>query len=479
MEITTTVRGYEESRGNGTPYQRNESSETFASVAIAAQPTNQFAWNAVLYAQDQAFASTFSAVNALRTIETPASDQFDVPARAFGAAWTGAWKGSDDTRTSLGADLRWVDGETRENFSFSGGVFTRQRVAGGTQSVAGLFALREQAISRAIRLTLGARFDHWRDREGHRRETDRTTGAVFRDDHYTNRHGTEFSPSAGLVWNPHQQWRIRANAQKAFRRPTLNELYRPFRQGANVTEANPALKTERVTNGEFGIEWSTGKPFGSVNPSTQARGVRTPTGSVVEPAHGLALNTTIFWNELEHAVGNVTRVRGPGTFPGFGVIPAGGVGRQRLNIERTQVRGWETSATWRANNELSINAAVLFSEALVRESTIAPQLVNKHIAQVPRRSASFGATWRAPGGLLVTPRVRWIGRQFEDDENTLRLGEVAVADLGISRVLTKNLELFVTLENAGNSRIETGRSADGVVNTGTPRFFLAGLRGQW
>ena len=75
--------------------------------------------------------------------------------------------------------------------------------------------------------------------------------------------------------------------------------------------------------------------------------------------------------------------------------------------------------------------------------------------------------------------MRWLGRQFEDDENTLRLGEAVVVDLGASRALTKHLELFLTIENLGNARVETGRSADGVVNVGTPRLALGGLRGAW
>ena len=54
-----------------------------------------------------------------------------------------------------------------------------------------------------------------------------------------------------------------------------------------------------------------------------------------------------------------------------------------------------------------------------------------------------------------------------------------VADLGLGYPLGRNLEVFLNLENLGNARIETGRSADGVVNTGTPRLFLAGLRGAW
>ena len=452
LELTATARTYEEFRGNGTPYTRNGSREKFASVQLAGQPTDRFGWNAVAYAQDQSFASTFSSVNATRTAETPASDQFAVPATAFGAAWTGAWSHDGGAQTSAGGDLRYVRGETRENFTFTGGNFTRQRVAGGEQTFAGFFALHEQPLSATLRATLGARLDSWRDADGHRRETDRNTGAALRDDHYAAQSDVEFSPSAGLVWTPDKAWRVRANAQQAFRRPTLNELYRPFRQGANVTEANPALRTERVTSSEVGTDFK---------------------------ASALTLGATAFWNDLRDAVGNVTIARGPGTFPIVGTLAAGGIGRQRLNLDRMRVQGLELSAALRVNDSFSLNGDALFNDATVRRASIALALVGKRVAQVPRRNASLGATWRAPGGLTLTPRVRWIGRQFEDDENTLNLGEVVVADLGVTRVLTKHLELFLTIENVGDARVETGRSADGIVNIGTPRLFLGGVRGSW
>ena len=452
VELKLNARYYEEFRGNGTPYTRNGSREKFISASLAGSPAKNFAWNAVAYAQDQSFASTFSSVNATRTAETPASDQFAVPATAFGAAWTGVWKHDGDARTSAGADARFVRGETRENFTFAAGNFTRQRIAGGEQAFGGVFALHEHPLSPELRATLGARLDSWRDTDGHRRETDRNTGAILRNDAYARQDGTEFSPSAGLVWALDKTWRVRANAQQAFRRPTLNELYRPFRQGANVTETNPALRTERVTSGEAGADFKNGP---------------------------LILSATAFVNDLRDAVGNVTIARGPGTFPIVGTLAAGGLGRQRLNLDRTRVQGLELSATWRGSDTLSFNADALFNDATVRRASIAPALVGKRVAQVPRRNASLGATWRAPGGIVLTPRVRWIGRQFEDDENTLILGEAVIADFGVSRALTKHLELFLTLENLGNARLETGRSADGVVNLGTPRLFFGGLRGSW
>lgn len=465
LQVSATARYYEEYRDNGTPYVKNNSREKFASGTLGGQPGANFTWDAVGYAQDQTFAATFGAVNATRTIETPASDQFAVPATATGVAWTGTWKHADGARTSGGGDWRTVRGETREHFTFTAGNFTRLRIAGGDQAVGGLFGLHERALAPDLRVTVGGRLDWWRDTDGHRRETDRVTGAVLRDDHYADRNGTEFNPSAGLVWTPAKSWRLRANAQQAFRRPTLNEIYRPFRAGANVTEANAALRTERVTSGEVGAEWRFFDDAGS--PGTSGT------------APPLTLSATAFWSDLRDAVGNVTIARGPGTFPIVGVIAAGGVGRQRLNLDRIEVNGLELAATWHATKNLGLTAAFLSNDATVRQASVAPALVGKRVAQVPRFNASVGATWRGPGGLTITPRVRWIDRQFEDDENLLTLGEVVVVDLGVSYPLSGRIDLFLNAENLGDARIETGRSADGVVNVGTPRLIFGGLRGRW
>ncbi len=427
--------------------------------------------------QDQSFSSTFSGVNATRTAETPASDQFAVPSTSWGASWTGAWTHAIGVRTNFGADGRFVKGETREHFTFTNGAFTRLRVAGGRQGVGGIFALHEHVLSETVRATLGLRLDSWRETDGHRRESDRATGVASRDDHYADRDGIATSPSAGLLWNLHPSWRLRANAQKGFRRPTLNELYRPFRVGPNITEANAALGTEKVVSGEMGAEWTL---FAPPPPPQSARSRNSSTAwNPAKPVPRLVLAATGFTNELRDAVGNVTLARGPGTFPLFGPIAAGGVGRQRLNLERIRVRGVEGSARWFATPALSLNADYLYNEATVRRSSLAPALVGNQLAQVPRHAASLGAVWRAPWNISVLPRMRWIDRQFEDDENLLRLGRVWVGDLSFSRPLNKYVSIFLTAENLGNARIETGRTSDGIVNVGTPRLVLGGLRGSW
>ena len=178
-EISATVRGFEERRGNGTPYQQNGTRARVASIRADGQVSDAFGWTAAVFAQDQSYASTFSSVNATRSAETPASNQFAVPAVGGGASWTGAWR-TALSDTGFGVDARNVHGETRELYSYTAGDFTRLRVAGGTQTLLGAFVTHRQRLAPSLDLTLGARLDDWTEANGHRWELVRATGAVAR-----------------------------------------------------------------------------------------------------------------------------------------------------------------------------------------------------------------------------------------------------------------------------------------------------------
>lgn len=445
MTATLTVRRFGDDRGNGTPYQRNHSAETFASLALAAQVSASFQWNATAYAQDQNFTSTFSSVNATRTAETPASNQFAVPADALGLAWVGEWIGTPDARTSVGFDLRDVRGETREDSGWVTDAFTRRRFAGGRQSTAGVFAIHRRSVG-AARVSLGLRADDWQDTAGHRR--DLVAGVPTGDEHFARRDGVALSPSVGVTWPVSTGLRFHVSGQRAFRRPTLNELYRPFRVGNVITDANPNLRTETVTSGEIGL--------------TAERGM-------------LTFNLTGFWNELQDSVANVTIAQGPANVPGIGFVPAGGEGRRKMNLDRTRVRGTAVATRWKISPALAVEVQYLYNDATVTRASVAPWLSGLRLAQVPRQSASAGLEWHL-GRWSVAPRARWIGAQYEDDTNRLELAAATVVDLSATAALGRQTEIFVSAENIFDHRIETGRSADGLVNVGTPRLILVGFR---
>lgn len=447
--LTTTARAWREDRGNGTPYQQNASEELFASATLSGAPRDSAvsAWSFTAYAQDQDYRSTFSLINAARTTETPASNQYSVPATAAGLsaqATLGDASASDSAFTTVGVDARAVEGETREYFFHDApsASFLRERRAGGEQAVAGIFATHARPLAPDVTLTLGARLDSTWRANGFRRETIRATGATVRDDRYADRDDLAFSPSAGLAWRTTDALTVRAAAYSAYRTPTLNELYRPFRVGPVNTLANPNLDPETLAGGEFGLAWT---------PPAASRGLR----------------ATVFQNHLADAVANVTIA--PDT-------------RERRNLDSARIRGAELGGHFspEALPSLRFEADYLLSDARVRSGGPgAAALDGKRLAQVPRHTLSAGVDWRATSVLSFDLRARWFSEQFEDDLNTLVLASATRLDLAARYALSPRLHLTLAVENLLDADIETGRASNGVVNVAPPRWARAELSYLW
>lgn len=438
--LTVTGRWFEEERNNGTALQRNASREAFGSVALSGQPRTDLDWTASLHFQQQNFDSFFSAVNASRSAETPANHQFDVPSQAAGAALSGTWR-TAQTTTTAGADFRWVEGQTTEDFFFNGGAFSRRRAAGGEQAFAGVFINHDRALEQRWRLNAGLRVDAWENRDGFRRETDRASGAVLRDDRFQADDGVEVSPHVGLVWTPDSSWRARASAYRAFRVPTLNEFHRPFRVGIITTEANAALRPESLEGAEIGLE------FGNER---------------------MRAGVTVFANRLNDAVSNVTLARTPGA-----------ISRQRRNLERIEVSGFEFKGEWRPLASMRASVDWLWNDARVERAGSQPNLEGRRLAQVPRHVISAGLEWDARDGVLIGLRARHVSEQFEDDENAFALASATTLDAMARWEFRASLAFFVAVENLFDETVETGRSNEGIVSLGAPRLARGGVRFTW
>jgi outer membrane receptor protein involved in Fe transport len=452
VTAVVTFRSFDEWRDNGTPYQQNRTRSLFGSATLAGQIGASESWTATTYLQNQTASQTFSSVNAARTAETPASDQFAVPATSVGFAGSTTWIDSTSAVTTVGADLRDIRGETREDFSYANGAYAEQRFAGGRQTFAGAFAERNQPLGNAVHLTLGVRLDRRENSDGHLRNTSASTGALLLENTYPTRTGTEFSPSAGMTWKAATDLEFHLAAQRAFREPTLNELYRPFRVGSTVTLANPDLSTEHADTAEIGATWTKGK---------------------------LRIAAEGFAARLQDPVDNVTLVLGPGTFPGFGTLPVGGVGQERLNLDRIDAAGGELNISWAQTDQWRVDLSVIGENATVAAAAVAPNLVGNRIPEVPHWNAALGVTWHPVNRLYLTLRVRRTGSVFDDDQNRLPLDPATVVDGSLRVQLEKHAEVFLSVDNAANALIQVAHSAAGVYNVAPPRLVSAGARLAW
>ena len=235
-----------------------------------------------------------------------------------------------------------------------------------------------------------------------------------------------------------------------FRVPTLNELYRPFRVGNQITEANPALTPERL----YGVEGGLGGHEG-----------------------GFVWDVTGFYNRLENAVTNVTVFTGPGldpAFPDAGNVAAGGIILQRQNAGTINAYGVEADASYAVSPGLNLRAAADYTHSVVNGGTSAPQLTGLQPAQAPRFTLTAGFDWNAISNLGLHGDLRYESTRFDDDLNTHPLAPGVTVNGRVDWAFTPNAKIYLEARNLFDTRIQTANTS-GVLSYDQPRVFLVGI----
>ncbi|MBI1682747.1 TonB-dependent receptor [Caulobacter hibisci] len=437
---------YDENRRSGLVGADARTRGAQASLTLAQAPSEgRKGWRLQAWSLVSDLQNRSVAVATGRVSTTPANDQYETP--AYGLGFNAALRGVRGlVEWELGADVRAAEGETHERFRYMSGQFTRLREAGGRTTTAGVYA--DASWTQGAWLVTGdLRLDAWRAFDARRHETDAQTGAVTLDAHLAGRSTTTPTGRIGLRRDLGPGF-LRAAAYAGFRPPSLNELHRPFRVGNDVTEANSALKPERL----YGLE----------------------AGGGLEGGAG-SLTATLFVNRLEDPVANVTIGQGPGTFPTAGFIPAGGVLRQRRNVGRIDAVGLELEGRANLSERWVLTGAVMATDAEVDGGADAPQLTGLRPAQAPRLAASAGLEWKASSRLDLFLAARHEGARFDDDLNTRRLPAATTLNLSARYVISRSTRLELDLRNAIDAEVATGRTGDGVTSYDAPRSLRLGL----
>jgi vitamin B12 transporter len=436
--VSLLAGGYDSIRETGLKGATARSTGDQVSLGWTRQPRDEaLGYSLQIWHKDSNLANRSVSVLTGRTGTLLANDQVKNPSSGdgFNAA---VRHHSQKSEWEIGIDARSGEGESREYYRYVSGAATRYRISGGESTLAGLYAQGTHAFG-LWTLTGAARIDDWKTSGAHRFERDLTTGAPVLDLDLASKHETVGSGRLGVAYQAGaQQWR--AAAYSGFRPPSLNELYRPFRVGNDVTEANADLKPETLTGGEIG--WR-------------------------RISQRLHLDADVFSNVVSDPITNVTLGIGPATFPVAGFIPAGGAYRQRQNVGEIRAYGLEAQAQYALNNRLSLNAALTATHARVGE---AGAMVNGKLpAQAPEYSASIGAGGRMA---VIDWRADWLfeGQSFEDDLNALPLKAYSKLSLTADYPVTSHVRLGLRIDNAFDAAIPIQSSNDGTINYDTGRL---------
>lgn len=443
---------FDEERGNGTVLSRNSSRAIDASLR-ASWETDGLTWQATGYYQRRDFAALFSSVNADRSFESPALDQFNVPGSGLGGGLTTTFDVSDQLEMTLGADVRQLRGETNENAGFVNGAFLRRRQAGGRQTFTGAFARAEFDDGSGFRVEASTRLDYWSHADGKRIERRPATGALLREDLYSDRDGLEPSFGITVLQDVGESITFSAAASSSFRAPTLNELYRPFRVRSDITEANPLLEAERFFSLGAGALWEPNKEF------------------------SLSGNFFVHW--IDEAIANVpvtdlTQVAALGIF-----VPPGGSLQQRDNVDHARVLGFESKANWNPNDFVSLSLGYQWTETRFTDSSIQPLLENGSFPQSPAHQMNLSLMVRPREDLEMFVAMDYTSGAFDDALSVRPLDSYWNTQLGLEMEINDHLTIRAMVDNVFDEKIQTGLASNGLMSIGAPRTFWLSARIEW
>lgn len=428
VELQASALAYDDQRTLRFKGADSTSSGQQASLRLVGRGDWQF--DVLGYVQTQDFSNVVISSSTYR----PTLDQAKTPTLAIGGKAELRPPVGDAHVLRLGADLRSADGHLVE-IPYTGTVAFRR--AGGDQSDLGLYAEDDWALGNVV-LTAGVRADRWTIRNGFLHEL--TTSGAANNKSYPDRSDWNANGRGGLVWHASSAITLRTVAYTGMRLPTLNELYRSFFVAGIRTQANPALKLEKLRGYEIGID--------------------------AQPIDALALSLTAFDNKVRNAIANVT-IDGAGN-------------RQRQNVDAIRARGLEATAALDLG-KVQFDSSLSWTDSKVEASGIQSALDGMRPAQVPKLAASGTLAWLPAPGWRLAATIRYIGPQFEDDRETLRLPAATTLDAYIRVPITPAISVILRGENLMNEKIvtrydHTGPGGTDSSDLGTPRTVWAGLR---
>ena len=426
------LSSFGESRRNGTAIQLNDTRISSIDIGFDSSRSSIGPFSLRLYGSSETFNQNFSAVAADRNSESLTNRQRN-PSQQAGFVFEAAPLLGRHQVLRIGVESREVRGHSAET-TFNNSRITAFVDAGGRQRSFGVFASDSVYVG-SWQFGFAGRLDHWRNSRGFSNRTPAVGTPVFNV--FPDRSETAFSPRVWVIKRFDKGVELGASAYRAFRAPTLNEIYRNFRVGNVVTNANADLHAERLTGGEAGI------------------GVERFKGR-------LFVRGNVFWSEINDSIANVTLTTTPAL-----------ITRQRQNLGAIRARGIELSAVTKFDRHWEISGEYLLTDSTVLRFPANRSLEGLMVPQVPRQQFNFQVTYAAAKWLIGT-QTRFVSRQFDDDLNTLPLRKFFTVDAEASRSVSERVRLFVAVQNLTGTRYEI--SSTPVFTVGPPALVRGGIR---
>jgi iron complex outermembrane recepter protein len=360
------------------------------------------------------------------------------------ALWTSAtWSPTKNQELTLGFDFKQGIYDVKDIYRTSTDILKN----GGDLRFFGIYAQDKiNLLKDKLIVIANVRMDFAEFYDGYLQVTDPTSNTGFINnykDDFSNHSWSNFSPKLALMYNLSAKLNTYVSVSSGFMPPKLDDLTRSGKITKGFKLANPKLKPETITTYELGWNYA--------------------------PSEKIKFEPSIYFSngkDLQYFVGTGDSIDTGGT----SLKPE----LQRQNITEVQIMGFELTTKWKPSKSLLINANYSYSYSEIQkfetDTETNKDLRGKHLIEVPEHMAGLMLFWR--NKYLNTTFVwTYMGSQWYDDKNTIKIDAFHVFDLEFSRKIYKNLEAALIVQDLFDRQFVDRK---GQLSPG--RFFMGELK---
>ncbi|MBW2069259.1 MAG: TonB-dependent receptor [Deltaproteobacteria bacterium] len=256
---------------------------------------------------------------------------------------------------------------------------------------------------------IGFRQDWWKTYDGYVNDV----GKAGYPKDYSSSTASSFSPKFALVYKPFDTTTLRGSIGKAFRPPTIYELYRTWTSSWGITYAgNPNLEPETVISWDIGIEQKLWK--------------------------GAKASLTYFENHMEDLIYRKTISSDL---------------QEYVNVGKAESRGIEFEIEQRFDKWLRLFGNLTYTDSEIKENEAKPSTEGCRLTYTPLWKANIGAEFEK-SRFRAYIIGRYIGKWYTKDDNSDKTNDVYgsydpyfTVDGRISYQITDFLNISFSVDN--------------------------------
>ena len=313
---------------------------------------------------------------------------------------------------SAGADYHGIRGTDDATIYGETGGYIRTDSGAGDQRFLGGFVQADLRPVSRLQVLLSVRYQDFYNYNG----LDNTPGGL--GSNVPSRHDSDVDPRLSIRYQLPYGFALRGAGYRAFRAPTLDNLYRAASVPGYILYGNASLAPETLDGGEIGFDYFKGP--------IRFQGT----------AYDSYVSNLITYQNL------------PGD-----TLPAGfSQGARLINAGSARSRGFEAELTWRLARGLDTILGYTYADSVITRNPADPASVNTQQPGIPKNRVIAGIDWTAPYGIRVSPRLRYVSRTNGDPDGVFHTDSNVIVDLGVTAPVRQGVDAFVQVENIFNAR---------------------------